>query len=135
MSPSSPFKTKEFKALKAKWDKKLEKSGFDDIERDGNLKLFHSVYFADPRRYDENVVEAKHQYYNIAGVFLNEHKFANTLEKKIWQLHSEGKSIREIEKALAKVYRTYKDHIHKTLQALQAEMINKCKTLKTPQSS
>lgn len=125
---SNQFKTKEFKALQDKWYKILAQKDFEDIEKnEHSLKLWHADYFADARRNDENVIQAKQEYYRLAGQFLFEYKFKNPMEKRIWQLHSDGKSIREIERTLTKGYKTYKDHIHRILQALEVEMINKCK--------
>lgn len=129
MSPPL-HKTKKFKDLQKLWYKKLKDDGFDDIEKNEyRLKLWHSVHFRDPRRSDPEVVSARHSYYRIAGQFLFDHKFDTLLEKQIWKHHSEGKSIRDIEKLLAKECTGReargRDFIHKTLNILETAMINK----------
>ena len=42
MKKESPYHTPEFKALQLKWYKKLDKTGFNDIERSGKNR---QVYF------------------------------------------------------------------------------------------
>lgn len=123
---SSPYRSKEFLALKDRWYARLAKEGFEDIERNEHaLKLWHSEYFADPRRYDPNAAEARQTYYRIAGQFLNDHKFKNAWEKKVWAMHAEGLGIREI---AANIKRPgLKDKVHITLNRLETEMINKAK--------
>ncbi len=80
--------TKKFKALKAKWDKKLENSGFEDIENsDGSLKAG-----TDPRAIQNALKEKEEReiYYSIASEFLETHAFKEGLHRDIWQLHAEG---------------------------------------------
>ncbi len=100
--------------------------GFEDIEKNEySLNLWHSEYFADLRRYDPDVFAAKQTYYNIAGQFLNDHKFKNAWERKVWAMHADGLGIREI---AAKIKRPgLKDKIHITLRRLEKEMINKAR--------
>src|SRR5271166_5977613 len=98
MDPNS----KAFKELQAKWYKKLEKEGFEEIEQeDGNLKhwssrvfaaKFNGVFFEDKKSYYESV----ETYYRTAGHFLNEYDFKSDKDRLIWELHSEGFSVREI---------------------------------------
>lgn len=120
---SSPYKTNDFKALKAAWDKRLKKSGFEDIETvNGELKTYHTSLFNDAG--DATLREAKEDYYRHAGYFLNDHKFASELERKIWELHADGYGIRQIVTTLNKRgYHVYKDKIHKILQPLTKEML------------
>lgn len=121
---SSPFKTKEFLALKAKWEKKLEKEGLADLDNDeGQLKgITHAERFK--ATYNPSNAQAKHEYYRAAGFFLYEHKFETTLERKIWELHIEGIGIREIVKILKKqgLKSIYKSRVHSLLQPL----VEKC---------
>jgi hypothetical protein len=126
---SSRFNTKEFKSLKSKWYKKLAKSGFEDIE--GNEEYFNAsdTFTRHSSRYRDSVqrFEAKQEYYRLAGHFLYDHKFSSTLEKMIWQLHSEGLSIREITKKLQdRNVATHKNKVHETLQQLKTIMVAKC---------
>lgn len=123
---SSPFRAKSFLELKKQWYQRLEEEGFEDIERaEHALKLYHSDYFADSRRNDSSVIEAKETYYRVAGQFLNDHKFKNKWERMVWAMHAEGKGIREIAASIKRP--GLKDKIHITLNRLEAQMINKAK--------
>lgn len=128
-------KSKEFKKLQETWYAKLRLKDpeFKDIEQnEHSLRLFHATYFSDSRRNDPNVVAAKMEYYRLAGHFLYDHKFDSTLEKTIWQMHSDGKSIRTIEKVLkAKGQAVYRDLINRILMRLDDEMVTKCRQSKT----
>lgn len=121
----SQFKTKEFLALKKKWDKKLKSSGFEDIEQDdGNLKLWSSHFFK--VRFNETLFGAKEEYYRLAGQFLHEKVFKDHKTKLIWQLHSEGISIRDIVIALKKRgFKAYKNAVHRIVQDLTEQMLEK----------
>jgi hypothetical protein len=98
---------KQLKSLQDKWYKKLKDSGFDDIEYQGhgtdflNLlrpkwKTTNSSQVRQPS--SEGTFEGIRDYYIYAEHFLNEPYWE--LEKKVWQLHAEGKSIRETAKDL-----------------------------------
>jgi O-methyltransferase involved in polyketide biosynthesis len=115
-------KNKDFLALQAEWDQKLADSGFEDAEnRDGTLKVWASHFFA--VRYNPTLFQAKEDYYRAAGSFLHEFKFANKGERAIWELHSQGISIREIVKILKKRgTKTHRRKVHETLQRLAKEM-------------
>ncbi len=79
----------EFQALQAEWDKKLEESGFDDKEqRDGRLKSWSLKY----KNSDPSMCQAKQEYYRAAGHFLHEYEFEYPVERRIWELHSQGVS-------------------------------------------
>lgn len=117
-----PSKPQSYEKLKEVWYKKLEKSGFEDIEKDEyNLKQ-HSSRFAEPvvvRNW-----HAKSEYYSMAGQFLNNYKFASNLEKVIWEYHSNGISMRNIAKLLkrVKIIKPNKDNINEIISRLIAEM-------------
>lgn len=125
---SSPFKTKEFKALHAKWEKRLEKEGLPDLETaDGQLKgISHASFFK--AHYNQVDAEAKEEYYRQAGYFLYDHKFQTELERKIWELHCEGVSIRDIVVILKKKhYRVYKRLVHETLRPMVVTLLERIK--------
>lgn len=123
---SQQFKTKEFLALQKTWYNKLAAKGFQDIENSNDsLRLYHSEYFADPRRHSPISVEARENYFRIAGQFYNDHKFENAWDKEVWGMHAEGLSIREIAAKLKR--KGYKDKINLALMRLEIEMINKAK--------
>lgn len=117
--------SKEFLALKTKWYKKLDQSGFDDIEQDDDhLKRWHSRFFSS--KYPTAVFEAKQEYYRLAVHFYGTYKFDSDEEKTIWTLHANGKSIREIILALKeKNIHSYKNKVHGTIQKIAAIMLNK----------
>jgi hypothetical protein len=133
MKPKSPYNTDEFKELERKWYAKAEASGFRDAEQpkeirlvcDSNpslwpinfsrfifrrknerpLKTWHSLKWRNCRRGE---LEERENYYRWAGRILLLHSFKNRTHKRIWQLHCEGKSKREIEKAISHFKKTYK---------------------------
>jgi len=131
---SNPYKTKQFEELKKKWYKKLEKTGFEDIEQaDGRLVGKHGEWF---KYYHNPTLDlAKQDYFRHAGYFLYEHKFANDFERRIWELHVEGISIRNIAKILSKRYprvtkkygKINKRKVHETLKPLVNKLIEKIK--------
>lgn len=89
------YNTKEFEALHKEWQKKLEDSGFVDVEQaDGHLKQYHASLFR--RKKTKTFNSTKKEYYRIAGQFLHMHRFKNQLEHDIWSAHCVGKSFREI---------------------------------------
>lgn len=78
--------------LKAKWDKKLRDSGFEDIENaDGSLKTEGHARTLDNARTDN-----REEYYRQARTFLNSHKFVGLKEYAVWFEHCNGASFRSI---------------------------------------
>lgn len=92
------MKKTEFNKLKALWYKKLEESGFTDIEQD-EIYLKRGVSVIDPRRI---TWQSQAEYYHMATNFLNDHRFRSNLEKVMWEYRSEGMSIRDIAITLSK---------------------------------
>jgi hypothetical protein len=124
----NPYQTRKFKELQSDWYKKLEESGFEDIEdvssKEEFLKTWHSSYFQ--KRYEPEVFESNETYYRKARSFL-EDTFQNVqyglFEKKlddvIWEKHAEGISLRDIAKELnLKVHQ-----VHKVVTVLKKRMI------------
>lgn len=124
----SQVQDKAFKKLKKEWYRKLKKEGFVDIE-----KAEHSLgpFYSCARRFDvgsrDEVAEvtnlkydAKEEYYRLAEHFLNEFEFDNKIEKIIWTMHTEGKTIREIS-SLKKI-KMKKDKVHEVIKRLASEM-------------
>jgi len=86
--------------LKAKWNKKLADSGFEDIERpDGTLKPEVDYRSLDSTRGD-NLHDGRQEYYHAAQDFLNRGSFNSLLDYTIWKLHADGISYRAIGKEL-----------------------------------
>lgn len=94
---ANPFKTPEFKKLFKLWNRKLEKSGHNEIEdfsfEDPPLKHWDSTRW---NWTDPTSNEWRQQYYEMAETILRIYPFKNKEHKKIWQLHSEGFTVRKI---------------------------------------
>lgn len=95
-------KLKGLSHLEATWYNKLKESGFEDIEDtrypDRPLKDYHDGYFRE--RYDPVRFEAKQTYYQRAAQYLeavygDRHQDPKP-ESSIWELHSQGLSVRKI---------------------------------------
>lgn len=85
-----------FQQLKKQWYEKLKDIGFEDIEANDDkerLKCWHSHYFIQRSKND-----SQKDYYQWAREILSNHNFSSLQEEYIWWLHSEGLSIRNIEK-------------------------------------
>lgn len=110
------FNNKDFKNLQAKWYKKAGyKPEFNELgHSDQNVDGRH--YY---NQYGHQEFAAKQRYYELAGQFLHSYAFKDRLEKKIWAMHSEGITIRQI----AKTLKTYKSPVHRTIKHLKEEMI------------
>ena len=90
---------KELKKLQVEWQKKLKKSGFVDAENTyGELKSYHSFHFNHPTTNWD--LPNRAEYYHRCEHFLNTHKFDTEDERRIWTLHSNGDSTREISRKL-----------------------------------
>lgn len=108
MNPNS----KQFKELQKTWYDKLKNTkskqypeGFNDIEQDnGMLKTWESSHYT-KHKYNGLTLEswlvskqAQVEYYTLARQWTHEHKFKSKEEKKLWELHAEGMSYREMQK-------------------------------------
>jgi len=116
MSEQNPFKTAKFKKLFKTWNKKLERAGHEEIE---NFNLEEPAFLdkSHASRFKEvtaSEYETRSLYYSIARGLLHTFAFESSIQKRIWELHSEGLSVRQIEKALhGKLKKTRIDqHIH-----------------------
>lgn len=108
MATSKPKKPKSLKDLQKIWYEKLEKDGFEDIERNEyRLKVSSNIFSRKTGRSQSSLTPiaqaAKRDYYTMATHFLNTYPFETTLERNIWMYHSEGISRRDIIKILKKV--------------------------------
>lgn len=81
------------KKLQAKWDEKLAKSGFVDIEnKDGTLKQEINPRTIAMALSQKESVES---YFEMASELLNTHQFEEPLERAIWEDHCDGGSLRQ----------------------------------------
>ncbi len=109
------YETKEFLELNAEWDKKLEDSGFEDIEK--------TEYndFVRPQEFTKRKVkyEGGFDYYKYCQLVLREYDFKRDIDRFIFECHTEGLSVRDIEIRLAETsvrklkYRVISDIINK----------------------
>lgn len=96
---------KKLEDLKAIWYKKLEKSGFHDIESNENDLKWSSNSQAkqnlheDRKEFNKN----KENYFRLAGYFLNDHNFESIIEKTIWDAHASGTGHKRIPALLKKI--------------------------------
>lgn len=81
---------KTFQQLQAQWYRKLKRAGFKDLETSkGQLKVYDSFYFQSA--YSPVAFKAREKYFQLASHLLHTHKFKSERQKRIWQLHCEGK--------------------------------------------
>lgn len=116
---NKPKKTPSYTELKKIWYKKLEKSGFKDVERNDkheNLKQYDAPWFYHYASKNPEVMIAKQEYFYNATQMLQTGMFENATEKEIWALHSDGKSLR----AIAKEVGFNKDNVHAIVKKLQS---------------
>lgn len=125
MSQDPPSSLAELKTLQKVWYKKLKENGFEDIEDTSSpreyLKTWHSSYFQ--VRYTPEIFDLKQEYYRRASQFLHDHTFVDIIQKKIWELHAEGQSVRAISLALEPLgIQMNKDQVHKVVVGLVKQM-------------
>lgn len=114
----------DYEKLRAVWYKKLEQSGFEDIEQDeDNLKVWSSRY---ARKSYVRTIPARVAYREAAEDFLRDYKFESELDKVIWEYHVEAVSIRDMSATLNKALgiKTTRNSVHKTIKRLKAAMRN-----------
>ena len=103
------YEKPSFKEAEAQWYKKLKDEGFQDIEDtsrdDRPLKVWDRSYFL---KLDDLSFAAKQSYYRQASNFLEQHDFKNEVQRRIWELHTEGISRRDIASKIKGLKPTYK---------------------------
>lgn len=94
----SLLKSRKDKELERLWYQKLAKEEFKDIEDtargDRPLRQWHSFIF--PAK-DKALREAITKYYEAAAELLQTRKFESQEYRRIWQLHCEGFTYKEIQ--------------------------------------
>lgn len=121
----------DYNKLKKEWYKRLENSGFQDIEQDeDNLKSWsvskgvrNRNNGASAQQVLENR-EARETYYRLAGQFLHDYRFTSRTDRLIWEKHSDGESIRDIVKILAlHGIKTTKNPVNEVIKTLRDIML------------
>lgn len=123
MSQSNKYK--EYQRLKEIWYKKLEDSGFHDIETDEYKLKVYSTKWA--RKSYVSGIPHKIEYYRIANMFLLEHTFDTKLDKAIWEYHTNGLGARSIATILkkAKIERHGRESVYQKIKVLRTIMLAK----------
>lgn len=93
--PMKFYQTREFIKLQKVWKKKLERSGFNDLEPSEGDRLPAQFYVAREIKRPERLLSIQ-EYYCQASKFYWDYQFVSEREKKIWLYHSEGLAIRAI---------------------------------------
>ena len=117
---------KHCQALRKEWYSNLEARGFSDIEKlSGDLKTTVHSLQASNEFITECRFQAKQSYYQWAAQKAEEAKFPTKKDEKIWKLHAEGQSLREIEPKVGLDYSSVSRRIKKLKSYLkeQAGMI------------
>lgn len=85
------------------WYKKLKDSGFEDIESsEDSLKSYSNRTFNLTDKNQHGGWQFKAEYYRMASHLLHDHEFKNERQKYIWELHTNGISVRDISRLLKK---------------------------------
>ncbi len=115
----------KFKQLQKKWYAKLKDTGFNDIEYKGDYiesavpkPLRGKGTATVPDKFYQSLTE---EYYTLCSQFLNDFKFERPFDKRVWELHTEGFSIREIATSL-KTKKRRKSTIWTIVKKLETEM-------------
>jgi hypothetical protein len=121
MNPDSP----EFKALRAKWYARLARAGFKDAEVVGH----HQDFIKNPvtRHLYGGAKEGRgfhagvrREYYEAAQDWYRRNKkWISPLHKKVWKLHSEGMTGREIDEKLGLAPEKAKSCVRQVRQAMK----------------
>lgn len=100
------YKTKAFKRLQAKWYKKLNKEGFNDIEctkpgqQDSRFLKFHSILAV--QSYKPDTAE----YFRRCRIHLANFKWGRRyVDKRLFAWYTEGESYRSMIKLYSKHYK------------------------------
>lgn len=109
---------KQFSALEKHWYAKLKSEGFKEIEQDSKYLIKHHDF----ARSGVNIFKSKELYYQLAGQFLHEYAFDKEINKTMWDLHSQGRTYREISK---KIEVFSKSQIFKVIKNLKEIMLKK----------
>lgn len=95
---NNPFNTKRFLTLFKKWNKILKRGGLEEIENfdlpNPVLKKSHNLRWK-KEELIEHIVSTQN-YYEKASEVLHTYPFKNENHQKIWELHCEGLSVRQI---------------------------------------
>lgn len=94
----SKYRNPEFLKLQNMWYKKLKDSGFDDIEEYNEKLGSDAISFLkrSSKSLSYKYNEETFSYYQTYRDFLSHGDFSSCLDRTIWEMYSEGMSIRRI---------------------------------------
>lgn len=117
------WNNKQFKDLANEWEKKLQESGFKDIEKKGKLK--QKANYAYRRSYiTEEMREAKRNYLSLINNHCgSETEFSDESDRFIMEKTGEGWTIREISSALKE--KSLRKHNRDTIRYIRRRYENK----------
>lgn len=108
-----------FKQLQDHWYRKLKSHGFDDIEDTNSPREFLKFWSSSFKsKYTPDQFREKHRYFQMTVHFTRTHEFTSGFEERVWCLHSEGFSLREIAAQL----NSNKDKVNKIVLSLTKKM-------------
>ncbi len=93
MAKKKYYETDDFKELQKSWYGKLKDSGFNDVENFENENMIQPEIF----KVDKVQSFGGSEYYDFCQAVLREYNFERHVDQLIFELHTEGKSVREIE--------------------------------------
>lgn len=104
----NPYRTEAFKKQHSKWMRILKSKGFEDIENSrGDLKDHKSLSDLNQRiHFKHGIKDLTISYFDWAAEMIHKGKFKCATDKKIWSLHSAGKTGSEISEVV-KLERTW----------------------------
>lgn len=114
-------KSQKLSALQKVWYRALERAGFKDIEDERGRLIDHRSVLDFRQRigFREGFFEAIRNYYIWAEQMANFGKFKSKRDAKIWRLHSQAKSTREIGK-LTDLHWTF---VARMIKRIRAELM------------
>lgn len=127
--PPAPNKEdKKLLKLRNEWYAKLKKAGFDDIEYAPKNSLTYpgSIRPGQPNNLYVDLAfkwRDSEQYYRAAGHFLYDYQFDSIKDRRVWELHSQGLSLRKIESELGFSFYV----VQKIVKRLKTEMLAQLK--------
>ena len=94
-------KKREFRKLQREWYKRLEASGFDDIERSGKNRTKYYDEYSGILKRPQSVLRNKYnlftyKYYDIASFLGYNATFLPKIDLKVLELHGKGYTIQSI---------------------------------------
>jgi hypothetical protein len=96
MAKKAFYKTEKFKKLEADWYQKLKSEGFEDIEDGNNSEVIEpQVFQTRPIQHLSGDTWAQE-----CVAILKSYPFRKDLHRKIFELHAQGNSVRDIVRML-----------------------------------